>query len=118
MLVSSGKPPRYHSLNKINCYLGFGPEFGFNTPRLVDILGETGIDQSYEWEQYYWNLTFGLQGMIGIEYALNSYLGVYGEYSTSLRYLHAWYEHEDDESALDMFQLESNPIRFGVSLYF
>ena len=58
----------FHSAQDLNIYLGLGPELGLNyLPK--GIIWDMPIRDYYsEWYKSYWNLTLGLQGLIGAEY--------------------------------------------------
>ena len=106
----------FHTSNKMKLYWGLGPEFGFNYS-MTDLIPSIEGLSPRTYEEYF-SIVIGIQGLIGAEYALSKSFAVFCEYSTSAQYSHYWSEDKDDDSSLNMFQIDSNPVRFGLSVHF
>nr|MBN2276201.1 hypothetical protein [candidate division Zixibacteria bacterium] len=112
---------------KINFYWGFGPDFGYGRYKRKytsenPLSGwwnkQTGVSTTY---------SFGMSGILGVEWFVWSNISFLAEYGSTLMYTHAKYTSEltanggyfqADERKTTSFGFDGDEVRFGISVYF
>jgi len=79
----------YYSLNQFDFYLGLGPRFGIN------FINSTLFDEGEEY-------LYGIMGVVGIEYQVNSNIFFLGEYQINYSYSKSELGHQRDYSGSNL----------------
>jgi hypothetical protein len=126
-----GKYIHYSSLyNKANLYLGLGPYLRFShiSMEVVQNLPDSGFIEDYRrWSRgHSWST--GVSCVLGVEWSISRSIGILAEYGLSVGYL--WSRQRSSEFNRDPYRLDtrnsssgswnirSNAVKFGLSVYF